>query len=177
MSKSLGNVIDPFEALMRWPADVLRYYLLREIQSTEDGSFSWKNLETRYATDLANGLGNLVQRTATLIAGKPGGAVGQEPISWDDAEYHRAFEHFRLHDAAAYVWEKIGVANAYLNEREPWKQEGEERQKTLATTAAMIRHIAKLLIPFMPATAERIEAVFSADRIEPPRELLFPRRT
>lgn len=194
MSKSIGNVVDPFNVLDQWPTDVTRYYLLRELQSTEDGDFSFDTLAARYESDLANGLGNLVQRTATLIATKIDGNVTYES-SWerekaladvlDDTDYHRAFEQFRLHDGAAKLWEKIGIANAFLNEREPWKQEGPERATTLGIAAAMICHIAILLQPFMPATADRISAVFGAP-LSPlqggqrlsvkPSEPLFPRR-
>lgn len=170
MSKSLGNVIDPFGLLDSYPADVVRYFMLRELQSTDDSDFSYKNLENRCNTDLANGLGNLVQRVATLMATKLSGKVvysedlgvtedALKQVS-DDTDYRKAFEQFRLHDATASVWEKIALANAYLNEREPWKQEGEAQQKTLIATVAMIAHIAWLLQPFMPATAQKIASVF-----------------
>jgi methionyl-tRNA synthetase len=170
MSKSLGNGIDPLELLKMHDAEVVRYFMLRELQSTEDSDFSYQNLESRYNSDLANGLGNLVQRTATLVDTKLGGKVsyksdlGLTEASLkevlDDSEYHKAFEAFRLHDAVANVWAKIGIANAYINEREPWKQEGEEQYKTLIVTVAMISHIAWLLKPFMPSTSERVAKRF-----------------
>jgi methionyl-tRNA synthetase len=170
MSKTIGNVIDPFEVLAQWPTDVVRYFMLRELPTDDDGDFSYANLESRYNSDLANGLGNLVQRTATLIDTKLGGnASYKSDLSLteaslkdvlDDTEYHKAFEAFRLHDAATQVWAKIGIANVYLNEREPWKQEGDEQYKTLIVTAAMISHIAWLLQPFMPSTAAKIGEVF-----------------
>lgn len=205
MSKTIGNVIDPFEVIQKWPVDVVRYFMLRELQSTEDSDFSYKNLESRYNSDLANGLGNLVQRTATLLDTKlDGKASYSSNLSLteaslkevlDDTEYHKSFEAFRLHDAVASVWAKIGIANAYINEREPWKssyaeasedRQGGEGYKTLVVTAAMIAHIAWLLQPFMPATAAKIADVFGMGLI---RELaddavlsvtkgegLFPRR-
>lgn len=144
--------------------------MLRELQSTDDSDFSWEKLEQRYTSDLANGLGNLVQRTATLIESKVGGKMSynsnlsateaslKEVL--DDSRYHKAFELFRLHDASAEVMAKVAIANAYLNEKEPWKQEGEEQYKTLLVTAAMIVHLARLLQPFMPATADAIAKRF-----------------
>jgi methionyl-tRNA synthetase len=169
MSKSLGNVINPADILDQWPVDVVRYYFLRELQSTDDSDFSWKNLENRYQSDLANGLGNLVQRTATLVATKLGGkalyrselaaSVPELASSLDDTAYHTAFSQFRLHDASAAVWEKIGTANAYINANEPWKQEGEAQARTLAVASAMVMHIAQLLLPLMPDTAERIASI------------------
>jgi methionyl-tRNA synthetase len=80
----------------------------------------------------------------------------------DDAAYHEAFRQFRLHDATAAVWEKIGTANAYINEREPWKQEGEAQARTLAVAATMIAHVAYLLQPFMPGTTARVAQVLGA---------------
>jgi methionyl-tRNA synthetase len=117
-------------------------------------------------------LGNLVQRVVTLIDAKLGGSVVYE-AAWnkdipalaevfDDTEYHRAFEQFRLHDAAAAVWAKIGLANAYFNAQEPWKQEGETQKTTLGAAATMVGHIAKLLQPFMPATATKIGELLAA---------------
>ncbi len=170
MSKSLGNVIDPFALLEKYDPEMIRYFMLRELQSSDDSDFSLSNLENRYVSDLANGLGNLVQRTATLVETKLDKKVsykaelsateGALKEVMDDSEYHAAFEAFRLHDATASVWAKIGTANAYINEREPWKQEGDEQYKTLITTVAMISHIAWLLEPFMPVTAKRVAERF-----------------
>jgi methionyl-tRNA synthetase len=195
MSKTLGNVIDPFALLDRYPVEVVRYFMVRELQSTDDSDFSYKNLENRYTTDLANGLGNLVQRVVTLIATKQSG-VSVYNASWanenaslaavlDDTDYHRAFEQFRLHDAAAAVWAKIGSANAYVNEQEPWKQEGEAQRVTLGVAAAMVGHIATLLEPFMPHTALAVASMLGAPLGQWPDclniqvtkgEALFPRR-
>ena len=196
MSKSLGNVIDPFELIERYDPEVIRYFMLRELQSSDDGDFSYKNLETRYVTDLANGLGNLVQRTAVLVETKLGkkvvynsnlaSAEASLQQVLDDSDYHRAFEAFKLHDALASVWAKIGQANAYLNDRQPWKQEGDEQYKTLIVTTAMIMHIAWLLEPFMPSTAQKVARVFGLDLTSSltdgddikvqKGELLFPRK-
>lgn len=176
MSKTLGNVIDPFYLLDRYSTEQVRYFMVRELQSTEDGDFSYKALESRYNSDLANGLGNLVQRVATLLESKMGSkavyaadleltepALGQV---LGDTEYHRAFEQFRLHDAAANIWAKIGLANAYLNEKQPWKEDGSEQQKTLTSVAAMIMHIAWMLQPFMPETAQKVAGIFGVSSLK-----------
>ena len=194
MSKTLGNVIDPHELLGRHGAEVARYYLLREIPSTDDGDFSWENVKNRYESDLANGLGNLVQRVATLIRSRAEGEVRywatmDEAIPalkelLEDRQYHEAVAQFRLHDALGQVWAKIGTANAYVNEQEPWKQEGEALHETLGAVSAMIGHIAWLVQPFMPGTAERISRLFNVPlgewqdgtRVTPEKpEPLFPR--
>lgn len=195
MSKSLGNVIDPLELIKGYGSEVVRYFLLRELPSGDDGDFSYKNLASRYNSDLANGLGNLLQRTVTLIDSLPGGAVTYR-AQWDkgqvtlqkvreDSEYHEAVAQFRLHDALADIWAKIALLNAYINEREPWKQAGEDRQETLGVAATGIAHIAWLLQPFLPDTAEKIAAVLGVPLAEWPDgqlirivkgEPLFPRR-
>lgn len=176
MSKSLGNVINPFELLDRYPAEIIRYFMLRELRSTDDSDFSYANLEARHTTDLANGLGNLVQRVTTLIDSKLQSRVTYES-RWnadvpalasilDDTEYHRAFEQFRLHDALAAVWVKIGLSNAYFNAQEPWKQDEAAQKETLGVAFVMVSHIAHLLQPFMPATAEKIEGALGASFTE-----------
>lgn len=172
MSKSLGNVVDPLELLERYPTDVIRYFMLRELRSSDDSDFSMTNLETRYVSDLANGLGNLVQRTATLIETKMGGKVSYNAnlaatdtllaSVLDDSAYRTSFEAFRLNDASANIWEKIAIANAYMNDYQPWKQEGSEAGKTLAVVTAMLIHIAQLLEPFMPTTARTVLKRFGA---------------
>lgn len=173
MSKSLGNVIDPFELLAQQPTEVVRYFMLRELQSTDDSDFSHTNLEKRYNSDLANGLGNLVQRIAALVDSKlPGNRVYKSNLSpteafyaqiFDDSAYHQAFSAFRLHDAVASVWAKIASANAYLNDRQPWKQEGDAQEETLLACVGMLIHIAWLLQPFMPETAKNIFQIFAVE--------------
>lgn len=170
MSKSLGNIIDPLALVARYGAEPVRYFLLRELQSGEDGDFSYKNLEHRYNTDLANGLGNLVQRIATLVDTKLSGKIvytanleASEPIMeqiLDDTEYHGAFEQFRLHDVVASVWMKIAKINAFLNDRQPWKQTGDEQRNTLVLAVGMLAHVAWLLQSCMPATAQGIARIF-----------------
>ncbi|WKZ26984.1 MAG: class I tRNA ligase family protein [Candidatus Paceibacterota bacterium] len=180
ISKSLGNGIDPYAAVEQYRTDVVRYFLLREIPSGEDGDFSFEKLKARYAGDLANGLGNLVQRTAVLAQTKIG-----DSFMWDlagerrsehwhfvhaDENYHAAFQEFRLHDAVADVWKKIATVNQYINEEKPWALEAGERQRDiLLHMIGMVAHIAWLLQPLMPETAQNIFALFG---IESTKELI-----
>lgn len=195
MSKSLGNVADPVEIVKEYGTDVLRYVLLREFPSGEDGDFTLQNLHTRYNSDLANGLGNLVQRVSALILKSSEKIVYKANLSptgtsdsniFDDELYHEAFKQFRLHDAVANVWSKIADANAFINDHAPWKQEGDARRDTLAQVVAMIAHIAWLLQPFMPGTAQAVAQRFGVpltQRIEDGMTIavtqdvaLFPRK-
>lgn len=166
MSKSLGNVIDPQEILREFTPDTVRFAMLREIASTEDGDFSSERIAHRYETDLANSLGNLVQRVCTLISSKEGGSVAyradfgsSEPVLkaiLAQESYHASFGEFRLHEALGWVWARVGDLNAYINDQAPWKQEGEDRAKTLAVSARGIHEVALLLSPVIPTASEAI---------------------
>ena len=183
MSKTIGNVIDPFDILAKWPMDVVRYFMLREIQSTDDSDFALERLKERYDGELANGLGNLVQRVAVLMA-RAGDKIQQEGDLeateaslvrvLDDTTYNEAFESFRLHDVVGAIWEKIGIANAYINTKGPWKQDDAACANTLAVLVEMIKHIAVLLAPIMPETAEKIAVLYGAEIKKAP-EPLFPK--
>jgi methionyl-tRNA synthetase len=176
MSKTIGNVIDPFQVVEKYGSEVVRYFLLREIPSGDDGDFSYKNLEARYGSDLANGLGNLIQRVATLIETKLGGEIvyrskvvsGDEVLAQilDDAEFDKLVTSFRLHDALAEIWKKVGLANAYVNNNKPWSMESaDELVRTMASLVVMIHHLTYLLYPFIPETSQKISEVFG-DKLE-----------
>jgi methionyl-tRNA synthetase len=175
MSKSLGNVIDPFEIIERYGIDPTRYYLLREIPSDEDGDFSYKKLEDRYNGDLANNLGNLVSRVAKLIETKLEGKLNFEDRFLDgevkekfeeiEKKYHTFIKEFRLHDALAQLWELFNFANVYINDKKPWA-ESEHPEHLIKTLTSMIYAIisgARLLEPFLPETSRKIFKIFGYD--------------
>ena len=165
MSKTIGNVINPVELLSKWGPEVVRYYFLRNLQSTDDSDLTLQNIASSYNSDLANGLGNIVQRVAALISksdqkivyrsdsGSTGGPLHEV---FDDTAYHGAFNEFRLHDAIGHIWRGISLTNAYLNDRAPWKLEGTIRCQVLQTTVSALMHLAGLLAPFMPSTTEQM---------------------
>lgn len=157
ISKSLGNVIDPFEVVAKYGVDAVRYFLLREIPSTSDGDFSLAKLEARYNGDLANNLGNLVSRVAklseTLKSSDPIDPNIIEQLTKTQSAYHEAIKAFKLHEALGHLWELFTFANVYINERAPWKT-GDA--SAVASTAHLIHQGAKLLEPFLPETARKI---------------------
>ena len=177
MSKSIGNVTNPFPLVEKYGADVLRYFLLREIPSTEDGDFSEEKLVARYNGDLANGLGNLVQRVATLIENnmvgseleykseKLSSARGIDVFGFNK-NFDRAIENFELHKALELIWSVIAKANQYVDERKPWVEAKENPDgflETMTTLVLMIHHIAWFLQPFLPETANKIAKIFGDD--------------
>lgn len=173
MSKTVGNVIDPFHYVEKYGADVVRYFLLREIPSDQDGDFSEKNLIDRYNGDLANGLGNLVARVSTLISNNLPDGIVFDPKRFDpevlkareDAyvPFAAGLQNFKLHESLAAVWQLIGYADRYVNDTKPWalaKDDKEKFETVMVNLLKMILHITWALMPFMPETADKIFDVF-----------------
>ena len=177
MSKTVGNVIDPFILVDKYGVEPVRYFLLREISSTEDGDFSYKKLEDRYNGDLANGLGNLVRRVITLIDSKLNSELifkqdlidkqVEEKINVAFKKYESNIKSFILHEAAGNIWELIGFANKYMDEKAPWaaiKYDESEFLATMTNLLYVLYNISWMLLPFMPDTADKIFETFGADK-------------
>jgi methionyl-tRNA synthetase len=180
MSKTIGNVIDPFELANRYGVDPTRYFLLREVPFTNDGDFSAARLIERYTGDLANGVGNLVSRVLAMIEKYENGIIpAKSPAVIEPTwlAYGKHIEEFHFHLALADVWDVISATDKLVNEREPWalaKTDPKELSKLLYVLAETIRHIAVMLWPFVPDTAEKILAklgIGAGFRREPLSEL------
>jgi methionyl-tRNA synthetase len=169
MSKSLGTVVDPLEAADRLGADPLRWYLTREIVFGQDGDFSWELFEKSYNADLANNLGNLVNRVAAMahryragILTGPGNADAAciQVVATACAEYKDAMNALRLNAAAHAAMACVDAANALIAASEPWKlaKAGADREldAVLWDSAEALRVAAVLLSPFMPASSTEI---------------------
>jgi len=174
MSKSRGNVISPQELVEEYGADSLRYFLLREVPFGEDGSFSSSLFIKRINSDLANDLGNLLNRTLPLVERHCGGKVphpGQEKD--EDAKLRKKIEQvisrldglmneLAFSEALSLIWEIIRLANLYIDRSAPWRLASEGRQKRVSTVLynllETLRVLALLVFPFMPRSAEGIWA-------------------
>jgi len=173
MSKSRGNVLDPSSILNTFGADSLRYFLLREIPIGLDGNFSHEGFIHRVNSDLANDLGNLVQRILTMIGNYFGGRI--EEIDKENErdkrlrlEFNsvkeivfRHYENYAINKALEEIWIYINSVNKYLAENEPWKLAKDKSQKMrlgriLYQAAAALRAIAYFVFPVMPGSAEKI---------------------
>lgn len=172
MSKSLGNVVDPMALYDAYGPEPLRYYLLRQLPIGQDGNFNIEELETRITADLANDLGNLLNRLVVLAA-KNESMILHAPKKWEGAaelalrdeslnmvqEFEDYMKDFQFHHALACLWKFIHKINVYFHTQEPWKVAGKDPKKfaeILSATAHGLRLVAILLWPVMPKKMERM---------------------
>jgi len=175
MSKSLGNVINPFELVKKYGTDAVRYYLLREILPTEDGDFTYEKFETRYNADLAGGIGNLVSRTISLARKnnfkelKPSLKIKKATIK-TKKESQKYLEEFKFNDSLKSIWELISFCDKYINEEKPWEGNNNS-SKVISDILHALHEISSLIYPFLPETAEKVKTALETKK----SEALFPR--
>ncbi len=186
MSKSLGNVVDPFELVKKYGSDPVRYYFLREFSPFRDGDFTYERFEERYNADLANGLGNFVSRVLSMAD-----KVFEKEVSCPpDREFKRLFseteerarknmENYLFNEALASIWGMISFMDTYIEKKRPWETKDE---KTLTNLLAGVIKAAELIRPFLPETSEKIFKKLSIKKETKPWEVkikkgeaLFPR--
>lgn len=171
MSKSVGNVIDPHAMVEEYGLDQLRFFLLREVPFGQDGNYSHDAIAGRINSDLANDLGNLAQRSLSMVAKNLGGEVPQPgEFTAEDlamlaqaedvvAEYRSAFEALAFHRGLESVWRVIASANRYFTAQEPWvlrKTDPERMATVLYVTAEVLLIVAVLVQPVMPGSMARL---------------------
>ena len=173
MSKSKGNVLDPYLILDTFGPDPLRYFLLREIPIGLDGNFSHEGFVHRVNSDLANDLGNLVQRTLTMIQNYFNGKIEETDkeekidkeirLEFDNLKKKvlKFFEDYALSKSLEEIWAYISSVNKYLAVNEPWKLAKDQSKRkrlgrVLYQAAAALRGISYLLFPVMPGSSEKI---------------------
>jgi len=171
MSKSVGNVIDPFPLVAHYGVDQVRYFFLREVPFGQDGNYSHEAIVARINADLANDFGNLAQRSLSMIAKncrgrvpEPGPLAAEDTALLDAAEaiIEEARQHHdvqAIHKALDVIWRVVADANRYFAGQEPWalKTTDPARMNTvLYVTAEVLRQLAILTQPYVPASAERL---------------------
>jgi methionyl-tRNA synthetase len=171
MSKSVGNVIDPFALADAYGVDQFRFFLLREVPFGQDGNYSHDAIVARINADLANDLGNLAQRSLSIIAKNRGGTLpppgdfsdnDKAMLAAADAMIGKARDAMKtqaLHQVLNAVWAVVADANRYFAGEAPWalaKTDPARQGTVLYTTAEVIRQVAILAQPFMPQAAARL---------------------
>ncbi|MFC1710297.1 methionine--tRNA ligase [Patescibacteria group bacterium] len=172
MSKTLGNIVDPYEIIEKYGVDPLRYFLLSQIPTLDDGDFTIKQFESVYQADLANGLGNLIARVAKLCEKVELKTANTNSFS---ASYEKGFKEFRISDVLLSIRDEVTVLDKKINETEPWTiKDRKKLAKVLQPLVNDIRQISYQLKPFLPKTAEKIEKQFRGANIKSAKPL-FPR--
>lgn len=171
MAKSLGNVIDPEPLIKKFGADALRYYLLKEIPTQSDGDFTEMRFKEVYNADLANGLGNLVSRVATLCEkdGLAGIKNFEKQITVSDY-----LDRYEFNLALIKLWESVRNLDLEISCFAPWEKNAEQRKDKLIDYAKKILALSWQLQIFLPETTQKIEKIFTGSKIKIDKGL-FPR--
>jgi len=178
MSKSLGNVINPYDLVNKYGTDATRYLLLRHVHPFEDSDITWERLDEWYTANLVNGLGNLVARVMKLAEDNlPSPIVlTKEDMTLEDA-FVQKINLFKFNEAVDLIFEHIGKGDEYMTAHEPYKKVKNEESKAdgVADIEKLVHHVAKVathLSSIMPKTGE---AILAAVKENKKPENLFPR--
>ena len=181
MSKSLGNVLDPFDAIERFGSDALRFYCFREVSFGQDGSVSAAGFEARYETELANDWGNLASRTLAMIERYRDGVVpsaetdpvlagGDDGLDAVQQQVCELLDRAELTQALEAIWARVRRLNRYVEESRPWDlakdaEREDDLDRVLYSLAEGLRTLAVLLYPYIPRSSERLlSALGEGDR-------------
>jgi methionyl-tRNA synthetase len=171
MSKSVGNVIDPFALCDVYGVDQLRYFFLREVPFGQDGNYSHEAIVNRINADLANNFGNLAQRSLSMVA-KAFGGVLPEPAEFAESDNvllsgaeemigfaRQWMDTYQLHGILGYISQVLAHANTYFHEQAPWslaKTDPKRQGTILYVTAEVLRQVAIMMQPFIPVSAAKM---------------------
>ncbi len=175
MSKSLGNVLDPFTVIERFGADALRFYLLRDVPFGQDGSVSTASFEQRYESELANELGNLANRTLAMVGRYRDGLVldvAPDPALAADFDglserVSELIDRTELTLALDEIWQRVRRLNRYVEEQAPWRlarddARAQDLDLVLSTLLEGLRVVSVLLHPYLPASTHTLLAALGA---------------
>jgi methionyl-tRNA synthetase len=179
MSKSLGNVVDPFELVQKYGTDAVRYFLLRETSPFEDLDFTFEKFKKRYNSDLVAGLGNLTARIISLAQKfkvlpfskiRKKNPEIKEKILNVSKKYKEAMKEFKFNEALISIWDLIGFCDKFIEKEKPWEERKGQRE-VIENLLFSLSQIAELLEPFLPQTSEKIKKQIKGKKTEH----LFPK--
>jgi methionyl-tRNA synthetase len=176
MSKSLGNVLDPFEVMDTYGTDALRFYCVREVSFGQDGGVSTTTFGERYESELANDYGNLASRSLAMINRYRDGVVPETDVDpairpdFDglDREVRELLDEAEITQALERIWQRVRRLNRYVEERAPWQlakdeSKAAELDTALRTLAEGLRVVTLLLHPYMPETTDKLLGALGED--------------
>ncbi|MEO5499398.1 MAG: methionine--tRNA ligase [Candidatus Saccharimonadales bacterium] len=185
ISKTVGNGVDPMDIIEGYGVDAFRYYFSRHIPTLDDGDFTWEKFETAYNNELANELGNLVSRVSSMVTRYQAGVVGDALQAQHDSQlYHESIKDCEFNKAMDVVWLMIRSLNQYIEEVKPWAvakaletdvDAEPHLSEILGHCVGTLGQIAELLTPFLPTTAEAIQAMFKDGIVHETGHVLFPK--
>lgn len=160
MSKSIGNVINPYDVVDKYGTDATRYILLRHIHPTEDSDLTWEKMDEWYTANLVNGLGNLTARIMKMAETHLDGPIEKPATGQFDAVYLNALDSYNFQGACDYIWQKVGELDELITDTEPFRLVKEDKpaaQKIIVRLVNDLYLIARLLYPIMPETNQIIK--------------------
>jgi len=185
MSKSVGNVVDPFDLVKKYGTDAVRYFLLAELHPNEDNDFTIQRFEISYNASLVNGLGNTARRLATMAKNSDQLyplLPPPEPTSCH-SEHSRgiselvseSLNQFNFQGAMDSIWNILRKIDRSINNQKVWELKGQNQQQALAKLINQFREVIYYLQPFLPQTAKILSKQFNQEKIKPLPQPLFPK--
>ena len=182
ISKTVGNVLYPTDIIAKYGVDAFRYFFLRHIPTFEDGEYTEEKMLATYNGELANALGNLVSRTASMITRFSSGKIkATKNFTWDLGKFDDNMSSMRFDLALEEIWKLIQHLNQYIDDKKPWELNKNQHQQkevfeVMNYLATGLRQVAILLVPFLPETANKISSVFAGDTVGELKDVLFARK-
>lgn len=171
MSKSIGNVVNPYDVVEKYGVDAVRYYLLGALPSGDDGDWSEQRFEAYYTAHLANGIGNLTSRVLTMVEKFANGVisptVGEHDMSQFWGTYDEYLSEYQFDRLVEHTQSYVGKLDALINDTKPWEiaKNGESTDAIVYTLVESLRHLALAHLPIIPKSAEKILAQLGATSI------------
>jgi methionyl-tRNA synthetase len=167
MSKSLGNVISPFDMVERYSIEAARYILLRHVHPVDDSDLTWEKMDDYYTANLVNGLGNVTSRIMKMAEDNLDAPIFRPKVDQFPQEYTEALDNYEFQKAMDFVWKKIGELDERITLEEPFKLvkiNKEKGKQVISELATELYLIARMLNPFMPETNKIIKETILANK-------------